>query len=174
MKKIIALGVLLLLVVVPASSRSLGYGLGMYGQTKVNNEDSSSGGVELSFVYQPWLFPVLNPSLQTKVSFGSTMENRSTLPYVSLELSVDVFRTIHHPFNMYAHNIIAYDPALQVGYHYSLEDNQHLLGVGFSPFKFSQKDFWFEFFAFSAALDIGTKTVDSWTINLIRYTYMFK
>jgi hypothetical protein len=46
--------------------------------------------------------------------------------------------------------------------------------VGFSPFKLSQKDFWYEFFAFYVAMDLGTGAVDNWGINLVRYTYIFK
>ena len=156
------------------SAKSFGYGLGMYGQSVLLDESASSGGVELSFVYQPWLLKVGNPSVHFKGAMGSDMQNSLTFPYVGLGISVDLFRAIDHPFNLFANNIVAYDPAISVAYHFDLLDASHLLSVGFSPFKLSQKDYWYEFFAFYVAMDVGTRTVDNWGINLVRYTYIFK
>ena len=69
---------------------------------------------------------------------------------------------------------MAYDPALSIAYQYDTQDSSHLMSVGFSPFKLSQKDFWYEFFAFYVALDLEAKKVANWGINLVRYTYIFK
>lgn len=174
MKRIL-LGVLLLtLIAFPLVSKSFGYGLGMYGHSDVLDVGASSGGAELSFVYQPWLLPIGNPSVHLKAAMGSGMDNSLTFPYVELGFSVDLFRIIRHPFNFFANNIVAYDPAVSVAYHFDVQNTSHLLSVGCSPFKLSQKDFWYEFFAFYVAVDIGTGAVDNWGINLIRYTYFFR
>lgn len=174
MKRIL-LGVLLLLLIAsPLVSKSFGYGLGMYGQRDVLDEEASSSGVELSFVYQPWLLPIGNPSVHLKGVVGSDMQLSPTFPYIELGFSVDLFRIIHHPFNFYANNIVAYDPSFSLAFHFDRESTSHLMSVGFSPFKFSQKDFWYEFFAFYVALDVEIGKVDNWGINLVRYTYFFR
>lgn len=174
MKRTILLAFVLLLLLFPLPSKSFGYGLGMYGQRVVLDEDASSGGVELSFVYQPWLLPVGNPSLHLKGAMGSDMSRSLVFPYLEVGISLDLFRIIDHPFNFFANNIVAYDPAISFAYHFDTQGSSHLMSVGFSPFKLSQKDFWYEFFAFYVALDLGTRTVDNWGINLVRYTYIFK
>lgn len=174
MRKNILLTFVLFLLIFPLSAKSFGYGLGMYGQSVVLDESASSGGVELSFVYQPWLLPVGNPSLQLKAAMGSDISRSLVFPYVELGISFDLFRIIDHPFNFYANNIVAYDPALSLAYHFDTQGPAHLMSVGFSPFKLSQKDFWYEFFAFYVAFDVSTNTVDNWGINLVRYTYIFK
>ncbi len=174
MKRKMIMVLVLLLLASSLSAKSFGYGLGMYGQSVLQDEAASSSGVELSFVYQPWLLPIGNPSLHIQAAMGSDMAGALTFPYLELGLSVDLFRIIKHPFNLFANNIVAYDPALSVSYHVDLVGEQHLLSVGFSPFKLSQKDFWYEFFALSVAVDIGTRKVESWGINLVRYTYLFR
>lgn len=174
MKRTLILVCILSLIVSPLVSKSFGYGLGMYGQSVLLDESASSSGVELSFVYQPWLLPVGNPSLQIKGAMGTDMSGSLTFPYLELGFSLDLFRVIAHPFNFFANNIVAYDPAISVAYHVDLRGASHLLSVGFSPFKLSQKDFWYEFFAPFVALDLGRREVDNWGITLIRYTYLFK
>ncbi|MGB4408447.1 MAG: hypothetical protein WBI82_16450 [Sphaerochaeta sp.] len=174
MKRHMLVPCILLLLVCPLTAKSFGYGLGMYGQSDLLDMGASSGGVELSFVYQPWLLPLGNPSMLIKGSMGSDMQGSLTFPYVELGVSVDLFRVIDHPFNFFTNNIVAYDPAISVAYHFDREGASHLLSVGFSPFKLSQKDFWYEFFAFYVAMDLGTGAVDNWGINLVRYTYIFK
>ncbi|MBI9095883.1 MAG: hypothetical protein JEY71_13510 [Sphaerochaeta sp.] len=174
MKKRILVAFLVLLAVSPLVAKSFGYGLGMYGHSDLQDVGAFSSGVELSFVYQPWLLPFGNPSVHSKGAMGSDMQGSLTFPYVELGISVDLFRTIKHPFNRFANNIVAYSPAVSVAYHIDGEGPSHLLSVGFSPFKLSQKDFWYEFFALYVAMDIETGAVDSWGVNLVRYTYIFK
>ncbi len=175
MKRVLlALALMLLFVSSSLLAKSFGYGLGMYGQSVVANEQDSSSGVELSFVYQPWLLPVGNPSVHVKGAMGSDMNGSLTFPYVELGLSMDLFRVIDHPFNFFANNIVAYDPAVSVACHFDVGRASPLVSVGFSPFKLSQKDFWYEFFAFYVSMDVGTGSVDNWGIHLVRYTYIFK
>ena len=121
MRKNILLTFVLFLLIFPLSAKSFGYGLGMYGQSVVLDESASSGGVELSFVYQPWLLPVGNPSLQLKAAMGSDISRSLVFPYVELGISFDLFRIIDHPFNFYANNIVAYDPALSLAYHFDTQ-----------------------------------------------------
>jgi len=174
MKKSLLVALVLLLVGFPLVAKSFGYGLGMYGQSDPLVIGDSSSGVELSFVYQPWLLPVGNPSVHIKGAMGSDMQGKLTFPYVEFGVSVDLFRIIDHPFNVFTNNIVAYDPALSVAYHFDANSTSHLLSVGISPFKLSQKDFWYEFFAFYVAVDLVSQRVDNWGINLVRYTYIFK
>ncbi len=175
MKRTLTVVLLLLIFASPLASKSFGYGLGMYGQSDLlNQEVSSSGGVELSFVYQPWLLPIGNPSAHIKGAMGSDMQGSLIFPYLEVGVSVDLFRAIDHPFNFFANNIVAYDPAISVAYHFDVKNASHLMSVGCSPFKLSQKDFWYEFFAFSVAIDLATGAVNNWEINLVRYTYIFK
>ena len=174
MKRSVLLILVLTLVTSPMVAKSFGYGLGMYGQSDVLDVGASSSGVELSLVYQPWLLPVLNPSVHGKGAIGSDMQGSFSFPYVELGVSVDLFRIINHPFNFFAHNVVAYDPAISLAYHYASERARHLVSFGISPFKLSQKDFWYEFFAMYVAIDIMTGAVDNWGINLVRYTYIFK
>jgi hypothetical protein len=175
MKRVVlALALVLIFVSSPLVAKSFGYGLGMYGQSVVANEQDSSSGVELSLVYQPWLLPIGNPSVHIKGAMGSDMQGSLVFPYVELGVSVDLFRVIDHPFNFFANNIVAYDPSISLAYHFDREGASHQVSVGFSPFKLSQKDFWYEFFAFYVALDVGTGEVDNWGINLVRYTYFFR
>jgi len=174
MRRNVIFVLLLLLTLSPLAAKSFGYGLGMYGQSVLHDEGASSSGVELSLVYQPWLLPIGNPSLQLKGSMGSDMSGSLVFPYVEFGLSLDLFRIVKHPINFFANNIVAYDPALSIAYQYDTQDSSHLMSVGFSPFKLSQKDFWYEFFAFYVALDLEAKKVANWGINLVRYTYIFK
>jgi len=174
MKRFLIVTLILLFLAFPLVAKSFGYGIGMYGQRVIATEQDSSSGVELSFVYQPWLLPIGNPSVHIKGSFGSDMLNSPVFPYVEVGVSVDLFRVIRHPFNFFANNMVAYDPAVSLAYHFDRQSTSHLLSVGFSPFKLSQKDFWYEFFAFYVALDVAKGTVENWGINLVRYTYIFK
>ncbi len=174
MKRFLLVSIVALLLGAPLVAKSFGYGLGMFGERVVLEEGASSSGVELSFVYQPWLLPIGNPSMHIKGAMGSDMQGELTFPYVEIGVSVDLFRTIRHPFNFFANNIVAYDPALSVAYHFNPESLSHLVSVGFSPFKLSQKDFWYEFFAFYVAMDVRSNSVENWGINLVRYTYIFK
>ena len=174
MRRLVIVALVVLLVASPLVAKSFGYGLGMYGHSDVHDVGASSSGVELSFVYQPWLLSVGNPSIHIKGAMGTDMQGSLTFPYAELGLSVDLFRILRHPFNFFANNMVAYDPALSVAYHFDKGSPSHLLSVGFSPFKLSQKDFWYEFFAFYVAFDVSTNTVDNWGINLVRYTYIFK
>ncbi|MDT4761384.1 hypothetical protein [Sphaerochaeta sp. PS] len=174
MKRIVLMVVAFSLLASPLVGRSLGYGVGFYGQSIIEEEAASSSGVELSFVYQPWLLPVGNPSLIAKAVMGTDMTGKLVFPYVEFGLSVDLFRTIHHPFNLFANNVVAYDPAVSVSYHRDAEAPSQLLSISVSPFKLSQKDFWYEFFVPSVSIDIQTGKVASWGIALIRYTYIFK
>lgn len=174
MRRSMLVALLLLMIASPLVAKGLGYGLGMYGHRDVLDMGSSSSGVELSLVFQPWLLPIGNPSVHLKGSVGSDMQGSPVFPYVELGVSVDLFRVIKHPFNFFANNIVAYDPAVSLAYHFDRESASHQVSVGFSPFKLSQKDFWYEFFAFYVALDVGTGAVDNWGINLVRYTYFFR
>ncbi|HKL58458.1 MAG TPA: hypothetical protein VJ863_01055 [Sphaerochaeta sp.] len=174
MKRHLLLPLVLILLASPLVGKSFGYGLGMYGQSDLQDRQASSSGVELSFVYQPWLLPVGNPSVHIKGAMGSDMQNSLIFPYVELGFSVDLFRVIDHPFNVFSNNIVAYDPAVSVAYHFDVEHASHLMSFGVSPFKLSQKDFWYEFFAFYVAVDVESQKVDNWGINLVRYTYIFK
>ncbi len=174
MKRHLIVAFVLFLAASPLVAKSFGYGLGMYGQSDLIDEGASSSGVELSFVYQPWLLPVGNPSVHIKGAMGSDMQGSLTFPYVELGFSVDLFRVIDHPFNFFANNIVAYDPAVSIAYHFDAEHASHLVSFGVSPFKLSQKDFWYEFFAVHVALDVEAQKVDNWGIILVRYTYLFK
>ena len=174
MKKFGIVIVILLGLVLPLEARSLGYSVGFYGQSGFADENQASSGVELSLVYQPWSRPIANPSVFVRGSFGTDMAGLFVVPYYEMGVSVDVFRTINHPFNFLANNIVAFNPAVSLAYHWKPGQEGHYVSFGISPFKISEKDFWYEFFSPFVSLDLDTRTVDSWGINLVRYTYLYK
>jgi len=168
------LSLVLLVLCTSLSARSLGYGVGFYGQNVEAEPARASSGAEFSLVYKPFLLPFLNPSLQVKNAVGTEMGGEWVAPYWEVGVSVDLIRIIDHPFNFLAHNIIAYTPSVSVAYQYDPRRNLSLASVGFSPFKLSQKDFWYEFFSPFLTYDLGSGELDSWGVNLVRYTFFFK
>ncbi|AEV30493.1 hypothetical protein SpiGrapes_2736 [Sphaerochaeta pleomorpha str. Grapes] len=173
MKKI-PLIVLLLFLFMPLSARTLAYGLGYYAQTVTEDEQRTNSGLEVSFVYEPFLFTVCNPALVVSAAYGKNINGNRGVPYIQAALSIDIFRTLHHPFSLIAHNPIAWDPSVSVGYQWVPEAEQQLLYLSASPLKMSQKDFWYEFFSPFVSLDVSTKKIENWGFNLIRYTYFFR
>lgn len=173
MRKLL-LSLVLLVLCTSLSARSLGYVVGFYGQNVEAEPARASSGAEFSLVYKPFLLPFLNPSLQVKNAVGTEMDGEWVAPYWEVGVSVDLIRIIDHPFNFLAHNIIAYTPSVSVAYQYDPRRNLSLASVGFSPFKLSQKDFWYEFFSPFLTYDLGSGELDSWGVNLVRYTFFFK
>lgn len=174
MKKVGIVGMLFFCLVMPLGARSLGYSVGFYGQSGFEDVHHANSGVELSLVYQKSYRPILNPSFYIRGAFGTDMDGLFVLPYQEIGISVDIFRTINHPFSFLSSNIIAYDPAISVAYHWKTGQEGQYMTLGISPFKLSQKDFWYEFFAPFVSFDLDTWTVDTWGINLVRYTYLYK
>ncbi|MGH0054194.1 MAG: hypothetical protein ACQ5SW_12460 [Sphaerochaetaceae bacterium] len=148
MKKRMLIFMLLILVVsTPLVSRSLGYGLGYYGEEGLGTSQRVSSGMEVSFVYKPWFLEYFNPSLVGKVAVGTDQEKAWAVPYLQAGLNLDLFRTTNHPFNSIAHNVIAYTPSVGLSYHLDPTRELSLLTAEASLFKLSQKDFWYEFLA---------------------------
>ena len=156
------------------SARSVGYGLSFYAQRIVEDLDLTTSGVEVSAAYKPFSVKYLNPSLSVKTSFGTEADGSYHIPYAQVGLNIDLLRTINHKFNFLSSNVIAYTPAFQTSFHYDFRRDLMLFSLGFSPFKLSQKDFWYEFFSGFVTYDLTTGEMDNWGINLIRYTYFFK
>lgn len=165
---------ILFLLLSPLSARSLGYGVSFYGQTIVEDVDLTTSGVEFSLVYKPYSFKYFNPSLVARTAFGTEADGAYRIPYVQMGLSVDLLRTINHKFNFLSSNVVAYTPALMGSVHFDPRRDRTLFSLGFSPFKLSQKDFWYEFFSGFVTYDLKTGEMDTWGINLVRYTYLFK
>lgn len=155
------------------SGRSIGYGLGYYGQTVETLPQQTSSGVELSLVYKPWNFAVANPSVIAKGALGTDQSGKYGVPYLQIGLGLDLFRTTRHPFNFLAHNIIAYSPMVYVSYAFDAR-NQSFLGLEISPFKLIQKDFWYEVLSPFFTYDVQKGELDSWGFNLIRFTFFLK
>lgn len=174
MRRWMMLCIIFALIANPLTSRSLGYGLSFYGQTIIEDVDLTTSGVELSVVYKPYSMKYFNPSLIAKAAFGTEADGSFHIPYAQVGLNIDLLRTINHKFNFLSSNVIAYTPAIQTSLHYDPRRELTLLTMGFSPFKLSQKDFWYEFFSGFVTYDLATGEMDSWGINLIRYTYLFK
>ncbi|WP_320127785.1 hypothetical protein [uncultured Sphaerochaeta sp.] len=173
MKKISVLAILFCLAL-PLSAQSLGYGLGYYAETVVDAPQATNGGVELSFAYEPYLWKFCNPSLVLSTAFGKNLDQEFLVPYVNVAVSVDLFRTLSHPFGFVAHNPIAWDPSVAIGYQWENNNDEHLLVLSASPFKLTQKDFWFEFLSPFATVSLSDQEVRTWGFNLIRYTYFFR
>lgn len=173
MRKLLV-SLILLMLCSSLFARTLGYGVGFYGQNVEAEPERASSGAEISLVYKPLLLPYLNPSLHVKNSVGTEMDGEWVAPYWEVGVSVDLIRIINHPFNFLAHNIIAYTPSVSVAYQYDPRRGRSLASVGFSPFKLSQKDFWYEFFSPFLTYDLSSGMLDSWGVNLVRYTFFFK
>ncbi|MDN5333091.1 MAG: hypothetical protein PWP59_353 [Sphaerochaeta sp.] len=172
MKKSTILCMLLLfLLSTPLLSRSLGYGLGYYGEEIMDGPERVSSGVEVSLAYQPWLLEYGNPSLVGKVAFGTDQDKEWIIPYLQAGLNIDLVRTMNHPFNVIAHNVIAYTPAIGLFYQMDPMRESSSFTVEMSPLKLSQKDFWYEFFSPFISFNLDEGVVDSWGITLVRYTY---
>jgi hypothetical protein len=154
--------VLLLVLCSSLSAQTLGYGVGFYGQNVEAEPERASSGAEVSLVYKPLLLPYLNPSMHVKTSVGTEMDGEWVAPYWEVGMTVDLIRIINHPFNFLAHNIIAYTPSVSVAYQYDPRRDLSLASVGFSPFKLSQKDFWYEFFSPFLTM---TFPVGHWTVG---------
>lgn len=174
MRRVLIFSLVLLALALSLPARSIGYGFGYYGQTNESQPDLTSSGVELSLVYKPWDFAFANPSLIAKSALGTDQSGAFLVPYLQIGLGLDVFRTIHHPFNFLAHNVIAYSPMIHVSYHADLRQEHALLGLEVSPFKLVQKDFWYEVLSPFFIYDIQEGELDSWGFNLIRFTYFLK
>jgi hypothetical protein len=173
MKKIL-LSLLLLGLLMPLSAKTLGYGFGYYAQTVTQDVSETSSGIELSFAYEPFLFQFCNPSLVVATAVGGNLDGEATLAYAQAFLSLDVFRTLSHPFSFVATNPIAWDPSIGVGYQWVPASRQHLLTLSASPLKLTQKDFWYEFFSPFVSFDVSNGNIENWGFNLIRYTYFFR
>ena len=174
MMKKISLILLLLCLLMPLSARTLGYGLGYYAQAVTGDERRTNSGAEVSLAYEPFLFTFCNPALVVSTAFGKDLDGNRMVPYIQAALSMDIFRTLHHPFSLVAHNPIAWDPSVSIGYQWVPDADQQLLYLSASPLKMSQKDFWYEFFSPFASMDISTGKIESWGFDLIRYTYFFR
>jgi hypothetical protein len=173
MKKI-PLALLLLCLLMPLPAKTLGYGLGYYAQTVTQDVQETSSGIELSLAYEPFLFQFCNPSLVVATAVGSNLDGDSTFAYVHSFLSIDVFRTLSHPFSFATINLVAWDPSIGIGYQWVPSSKQHLLTLSASPLKLTQKDFWYEFFSPFISYDLSNGNVENWGFNLIRYTYFFR
>lgn len=176
MKKSTILCILLLfLLSTPLLSRSLGYGLGYYGEEIMDSSERVSSGVEVSLAYRPWLLEYGNPSLVGNIALGTNQDKEWVIPYLRLGLDIELLRTTKHPFNFIAHNVVAYTPT--VGFFYQLDpmrESSTFFTVEVSLLKLSQKDFWYEFFSPFISFNLNEGVVDSWGINLVRYTYFLK
>jgi len=174
-KQIISVCVLFLVLAAPLFSVSLGYGVGYVGETTfANASGDATSGAELTFVYKPWNSVVFNPALVGGTSVGSDGNGNLAVPYIRVGCTFDVLRTFHHPFAFTSPNVIAYTPSINVSYLYDPDGHQSLLMLEASPFKLSDKDFWYEFFSPYVSIDPIAKSLETWGINLIRYTYFFK
>ncbi len=174
MKRSLFLILLTSLLITPLSARSVGYGVGFYGQVVASDASLTTTGSEFSLVFQPAQFSVFNPSLLVKLPLGLDEVGSVLLPYGEIGLGIDLFKLLDHPFNFWSQNIIAYTPMVSLSYQYDFRRNLSLASIGFSPFKLSQKDFWYEFFSPFVTYDLSTGSLDNWGVNLIRYTYLFK
>jgi hypothetical protein len=173
MKKISML-LLFVCLLSPLHARTLGYGLGYYALSVEDTESASGSGAELSLVYEPFLWKAMNPSLVLSATAGKTFADEFAIPSVGIGVSVDLFRTLHHPFRFVEHNPIAWDPSVSASLQWSPQRDKSLITFAASPFKLSQKDFWYEFLSPFVSYDLHEGTVDSWGFDVIRYTYFFK
>lgn len=174
MRRLVSILVMVFLLSSALSGRSIGYGLGYYGQTVESDLQKTSSGVEFSLVYKPWNFAFANPSVIAKSALGTDQSGKYGVPYLGIGLGLDFFRTTRHPFNFLAHNIIAYSPMVSVSYTFDPRRGQSLLGLEISPFKLIQKDFWYDILSPFFTYDVQKGELDSWGFNLIRFTFFFK
>ncbi len=173
-KSTILLILLILLVSTPLMARSFGYGFGYYGEEVVDGPERLSSGMEVSLAYRPWLLKYGNPSLLGKIALGTDQDKEWIVPYLQAGLNIELVRTTQHPFNFIAHNVVAYTPA--VGFFYQLDPAREVstFTVEASLLKLSQKDFWYEFLSPFISFNMEKGVVDSWGVNLVRYTYFIK
>lgn len=174
MKRMVVFSCALMIVLNMLGARTLGYGAGWYGQSVEESQGRVSSGTELSFVYKPWYLPFGNPSLTAKVAVGTDQNGDWVVPYLECGINMDILRTIKHPFNSISQNVIAYTPMISMAYQYDPMRHMTLVSFSASPFKLSAKDFWYEFLVPFVVYDPADMTMDSWGINLIRYTFLFK
>jgi hypothetical protein len=173
-KPTILLMLLILLISTPVTAQSFGYGVGYYGEEISDGPERLSSGMEISLAYRPWLLEYGNPSLVGKIALGTNQDKEWVIPYLQVGLHVDLVRTMNHPFNFIAHNVVAYTPALGVFYQFDPARETSTFTMEASLLKLSQKDFWYEAFSPFIAFNMDKGVVDSWGINLVRYTYFFK
>jgi len=174
MKRLLAFMVVGLVLIGSLSARSIGYGLGYYGQTVEAQPQLTSSGVEFSLVYKPWNLAFANPSVIARTSLGTDQGGVYRVPYLQIGFGVDLIRTTRHSFNFLAHNVIAYAPMVGVSYSFNPKRNMSLLALEASPFKLIQKDFWYEVLSPYFFIDMEKGEIDSWGFNIIRFTYFFK
>lgn len=158
------------LTLFPLSARQFGFGLAKDGE---KTEDHAYGGFSASVAYEPLELTTCNPSLTFHVAVESDEDWGISVPSLGLVLNVDLFRTLHHPFGILAHNRIAWDPAVSVGGQLRLDgdETRPALYLSVSPLKFSVPDFWYE-----ALSPFWTYSSEgwSWGLTVFRCTWMFK
>ena len=166
MKKLV-LVLLLLSSLNSLFARSFGYFVAQDGEKTSSN---AYGGASFGLVLQPFQRSFLNPSLFVSLSMGTDMQSRFLLPAATMGVTIDLFRTMNHPFMFIAHNKIAYDPSVSVGMQLRFDDSTRpALYFGASPFKFSQPDFWYEFCSpFGTYSNKGW----SWGVAIFRFTFL--
>ena len=161
--------VLVAVLACPLSARKVGFGVAKDGE---KTEDNAYGGFSAWLAYEPFEFKFGNPSLTLAMAMESDEDWDISIPSVTLAVNVDLFRTLHHPFWIIAHNRVAWDPALSLGVQarFDGDGNRPALYMIVSPFKFSQPDFWYE--ALSPFFTYASEGW-SWGVALLRFTWMF-
>ncbi len=174
MKRCIVLLAFAALSIGTLHARTFGYGVGYYGQSVEAQPQLTSSGAEFSLVYKPWNLEFANPSIVAKTALGTIQDGSYQVPYLQIGLGFDLFRTIRHPFNFLAHNVIAYAPMVRISYAYDPNSTAGFLSWEVSPFKLMQKDFWYEVLSPFFFYDLEKKSMESWGFNIIRFTYFLE
>lgn len=177
-----AIGFLLLLVVtIPSlsaavSTRSLGFGLSAVGQSGIARPQETMGGLGASLSYAPFSLTWFEPSLRAEVTAGVT-ETGFSFRSVRAGFGLDIFRTLHHPFQIMTNNPSMWSVALCVGVQFEFDRMSEYpkLYLSCTPIKLKDKDFWYEWCAPYMTLDFsnGGAVIDSWGLVLFRFTFLF-
>ncbi len=158
------------------STRSCGFGLSTVGQAGLVHPQETMGGLGVSLSYAPFSLAWLEPSLQSEVTAGVT-ETGFSFRSVRVGLNFDIFRTLHHPFQVMTANPSMWSIALAAGAQFEFDriNDAPKLYLSCTLVKLKDKDFWYEWCAPYMTLDFsdGRTVIDSWGLVLFRFTFLF-
>ncbi|MDX9808899.1 MAG: hypothetical protein WC129_01635 [Sphaerochaetaceae bacterium] len=156
-----------------ASYRTAGYGWSVEGTAFLLQPAYSSSSGALHILLTPFDFEFLEPAMFCEVRFGI----RSGSPgYLNLTAGseISLFRMINHPFGfLMPVNKTAYAPSFSIGARWESHDAEvPRLYMQLAWLRLLEKDAWYQWFSPFVTLDVRSGQIDSWGIQLWRFSYL--
>lgn len=131
-----------------------------------DNSIAINAGVGLN----PYFFDCLNPSIFATSNFNF-YKDQSTKISLSLGVRVDLAYILKHPFKFATANVAAWTPSVSAAV--VSDFRSHRLNLEASLFRLMEKDAIYEYLVPSVLVNIKTKTIESYSVSIFRFTGLF-